>query len=126
MRAGRLAIVLLTAVAVGTGVFPTERDASVHVSLTPVYVLFRGSDTVVTARAWQMVGPADLQRTPNVVFAWTSSHPKVATGDNVGHVVGVKSGTVIITVAAATFDEQGQAARSVPAPALRLAPGRSP
>jgi Big-like domain-containing protein len=110
MRAGRPAVVLFTAVTVGTCVFPTERDASVHVSLTPVYILFRGNDTVVTARAWQMVGSADSQPISNVVFVWTSSDPSVATVDNVGHVVGVKSGTVVITAAAANFDKQARAA----------------
>ena len=101
---------VFTAVTVGTCVFPTERDASVHVSLTPVYILFRGNDTVVTARAWQMVGSADSQPISNVVFVWTSSDPSVATVDNVGHVVGVKSGTVVITAAAANFDKQARAA----------------
>ena len=110
MRAGRLAVVVFTAVTVGTCVFPTERDASVHVSLTPVYILFRGNDTVVTARAWQMVGPGDSQPISNVVFVWTSSDPSVATVDNAGHIVGVKSGTVIITAAAATFDKEARAA----------------
>src|SRR4029077_11575488 len=110
MRAGRLAVVVFTAVTVGTCVFPTERDASVHVSLTRVNILFRGNDTVVTARAWQLVGPADSQPISNVVFVWTSSDPSVATVDNVGHIVGVKSGTVIITAAAATFDKEARAA----------------
>jgi Big-like domain-containing protein len=110
MRAGRLVVVLFTAVIVGTCVFPTERDSSVHVSLTPVYILFRGNATVVTARAWQMVGPMDSQPISNVVFVWTSSDPSVATVDNAGHIVGVKSGTVIITAAAATFDKAARAA----------------
>lgn len=90
-------------------VFPTERDSSVHVSLSPVYILFRGNDTVVTARAWQMSG-SDSQPIPNVVFVWTSSDPSVATVDAAGHIVGVKSGTVIITAAAANFDKQALAA----------------
>ena len=101
---------LFSTVTVGTCVFPTERDASVHVSLTPIHVLFRGNDTIATARAWQMLGPADSQPIPNVVFAWSSSDPSVATVDNAGHIVGVNSGTVIITVAAATFDKQALAA----------------
>jgi hypothetical protein len=110
MRAGRLAVVLFTAVTVATCVFPTERDSAVRVTLTPVTILFRGNDTVVTARAWQMVGPADSQPIPNVVFVWSSSDPSVATVDNVGHIVGVKSGTVVITAAAANFDKGARAA----------------
>lgn len=110
MRAGRVAIVLLTAFAVGTCVFPTERDSAVHVSLTPVSILFRGADTVVSAQAWQMIGATDSQPIPNVVFVWTSSDPSVATVDAAGHVVGVNSGTVIITAAAANFGKQALAA----------------
>ena len=109
MRAGRVPVVLFAAVAAGTCVFPTERDSSVRVSLTPIRILFRGNDTVATARAWQMSG-TDSQPIPNVVFAWSSSDPSVATVDNAGHIVGVKSGTVIITVAAANFDRQALAA----------------
>jgi hypothetical protein len=110
MRAERVAVVLFTAVTVGTCVFPTERDASVHVSLTPIRVLFRGNDTVAMARAWQMVGPADSQPIPNVVFAWSSSDPSVAIVDNTGHIIGVNSGTAIITAAAANFDRRALAA----------------
>jgi len=110
MRAGRLAVVLFASATVGTCVFPTERDASVHVSLTPIYILFRGEDTVITARAWQMVGSADSQPISNVVFVWTSSDPSVATVDASGHIVGVKPGTAIITAAAANFDKQALAA----------------
>lgn len=111
MRAERLAVVLCTAATVGTCVFPTERDSSVHVSLTPVGILFRGNDTVVTAQAWQMVGSADSQPIPNVVFVWTSSDPRVATVDSAGHVVGVQSGRVVITAAAANFGKEALAAR---------------
>jgi hypothetical protein len=110
MRAERLAVVLFTTVTVGTCVFPTERDASVHVSITPIGILFRGSDTVAMAQAWQMLGPADSQPIPNAVFTWSSSDPSVATVDNAGHIVGVNSGTVIITAAAANFDKRARAA----------------
>jgi hypothetical protein len=82
----------------------------VHVSLTPVRILFRGTDTVLTARAWQMVGSADSQPIPNVVFVWRSSDPSVATVDAAGHVVGVKSGSVVITAAAANFDQGARSA----------------
>jgi len=40
----------------------------VHVSMSRILVLFRGSDTVATARAWQMVGSADSVPISNVVF----------------------------------------------------------
>lgn len=98
------------AVVVGTCVFPTEHDASVRVSLTPLHILFRGEDTVVTARAWQMTGPADSQPIPNVVFVWTSSDPSVATVDGAGHVVGITSGKTVIRAAAANFDQHALAA----------------
>ena len=101
---------LLTAVAVGTCVFPTERDSAVHVSLTPLHVLLRGADSTPRARAWQITGAGDSALIPNVVFVWSSSDPTVATVDAGGHVVGVNSGTVIITAAAANFDKQARPA----------------
>jgi hypothetical protein len=95
---------LFSAVSAGTCAYPTERDSSVHVSITPIGILFRGNDTVATAQAWRVTGPADSQPISNVVFVWSSSDPSVATVDNGGHIVGITSGTVIITAAAANFD----------------------
>jgi hypothetical protein len=95
---------LLTVMTVGTCAYPTERDSSVHVSITPVRILFSGHDTVVAARAWEVRGPADSQAIPNVVFVWSSSDPTVATVD-AGRVVGIKSGTTIIRAAAVNFDK---------------------
>jgi len=92
-------------VMVGTCAYPTERDASVHVSVTPLKILIRGSDTIATASAWQMVGPADSQPIPNVAFVWSSSAPGVATVDNSGRIVGVNSGVALIRAAAANFDK---------------------
>ena len=99
---------LLTVMTVATCAYPTERDSSVHVSITPVRILFSGHDTVVAARAWEVRGPADSQAIPNVVFVWSSSDPTVATVD-AGRLVGIKSGTTIIRAAAVNFD-QGQLA----------------
>src|SRR5881397_606161 len=113
MRAGppiTLAVALCSGATAATCVFPTERDSSVHVSLTKIPILFRGEDTVATARAWQMVGPGDSQPIPNVVFVWSSSNPSVATVDNTGHIVGITSGTVVITAAAANFDKEARPA----------------
>ncbi len=107
---GLAALALLGAVAVGTCVYPTEHDASVHVSITSIRILFRGEDTIATARAWRMLGPADSQPIPNVAFVWSSSDPGVATVDNAGHIVGVTSGTTIIRAAAANFDAEALAA----------------
>lgn len=110
MRIRRLTVVLCAAVIAGACVFPTERDASVHVSITPISVLFSGNDTIAMARAWRMVGPNDSQPISNVVFTWSSSDPSVATVDDAGHIVAVKSGTAIITAAAANFDKRALAA----------------
>ena len=85
-------------------VYPTERDSSVHVSVTRLRILIRGKDTTAKATAWQMVAPGDSQRIPNVSFVWSSSNPAIATVDNAGHVVGVNSGTAVIRAAAANFD----------------------
>ena len=108
MRRGRglAALTLLVgSVMVGTCAYPTEQDSSVHVSLTPIQILLRGNDTAATATAWRILGPADSQPIPNVVFVWSSSNPSVATVDNTGHIVGITSGTVVITAAAANFDK---------------------
>ena len=115
---GALAL-LFTSVTVGRCVFPTERDSSVHVSITPLKILIRGNDTVATATAWQVRGPGDSVAIPNVAFVWTSSDPKIATVDNAGHITGVKSGTVDIRAAAANFDKSalpGQTILRVSAP----------
>ncbi|PYP58690.1 MAG: hypothetical protein DMD44_06910 [Gemmatimonadetes bacterium] len=106
MRHGRglaAGALLIGCVTVATCVYPTEHDASVHVSLPPVRILFRGNDTVVAARAWEIRGPGDSQPIPNVAFVWSSSDSAVATVA-AGRVVGIKSGTVIITAAARNFD----------------------
>jgi Bacterial Ig-like domain (group 2) len=110
MRARRLAAALSGLALLGGCVFPTERDASVHVSVTPIRILFRGTDTVATARAWQMIGPADSQPIPNVVFVWSSNDPSVASVDGTGRLVGINPGTAIVTVAAANFDRKARPA----------------
>ena len=51
---GSAALVLsLSSATLATCVYPTERDDAVRVSITPIHILFRGADTVATARAWQ-------------------------------------------------------------------------
>jgi Big-like domain-containing protein len=97
--------VLFSSATLATCVFPTERDSSVHVSVTHLRILIRGRDTTAKATAWQMIAPGDSQRIPNVTFVWSSSNTAVATVDNAGHVVGVNSGTVVIRAAAANFDK---------------------
>jgi len=103
-------VALAAALGAGTCVVPTEHDSLVHVSMSRILVLFRGNDTVATARAWQMVGSADSVPISNVVFVWSSSDPAVATVDNSGRIVGIKSGTVIITAAVRNFDKRALAA----------------
>ncbi len=114
MRLGRgfaaLALVL-GAAALATCVYPTERDASVHVSITPIRVLLRGSEALASATAWQLLSPTDSQRILNVRFVWVSSNPLIASVNNEGRIVGVKSGTVIITAAATNFDALAKAGR---------------
>src|SRR6266513_677761 len=108
---GSAALVLsLSSATLGTCVYPTERDDAVRVSLTPIHILFRGADTVATARAWQMVGPGDSLQIANVVFVWSASAPNVATVDPAGRIVGITSGTAIITAAALNFDKRQLAA----------------
>jgi len=103
------ALGLLCIVLLGSCVFPTEKDESVHVSVTPIKILFRGSDTIATARAWQMTG-SDSQPIANAVFVWSSSDPAVATVDGSGRVVGINSGTTILTAAVANFDKDARPA----------------
>src|SRR5437868_1121442 len=102
LAAGALLLVVVTAM---TCVYPTERDAAVHVSVTRLRILIRGRDTTARATAWQMVAAGDSQKIPNVAFVWSSSDPAVATVDNAGHIVGVNSGTVVVRAAAANFDQ---------------------
>src|SRR2546426_337812 len=104
-----LTIVGISAV-VAMCVYPTEHDSAVHVDLPHSGILLRGNDTAAQAPAWRILGPADSQPIPNVVFAWSSSNPSVATVDNAGHIVGITSGTVVITAAAANFDKASRAA----------------
>ena len=107
MRCSRAFAPLALLVSVATGgtcAYPTERDSSVHVSIRPLKILLRGSDSTARATAWQIVAPGDSQKIPNVSFVWSSSNPDVATVDQAGQVVGVNSGTVIIRAAARNFD----------------------
>src|SRR5438876_6254458 len=97
-------------VTVTTCVYPTERDSSVHASLTHQGILIRGTDTTATATAWRIAGPSDSQPIPNVVFVWMSSNPAVATVDDRGHIVAITSGAVVIRAAAANFDKGALAA----------------
>src|SRR5574342_207862 len=111
-RSRRLAALtlLFSSATLTTCVYPTERDAAVHVSLTPLKILSRGRDTTVAATAWRRVGPTDSQQIANVVFVWASSNPLVATVSGTGQVVGIASGTAIITAAAVNFDKGALAA----------------
>src|SRR2546421_14890 len=103
---GLVAVTLLVgSVIVGTCAYPTEHDSSVHVSITPIQILRRGTDPAATATAWYLNGPADSQPIPNIVFVWSSSNPSVATVDNAGHIVGITSGTVVIGAATRNFDK---------------------
>ena len=107
---GVAAAVVCLVVSLAACVYPAERDADVHVTLTPLHILLRGGDTVATARAWQMMGTNDSAPISNVVFTWTSSDPGIATVDASGRVVGVNSGVVVITAAAANYDRESRAA----------------
>src|SRR6266851_1585857 len=98
-----LTIVGISAV-VAMCIYPTEHDSSVRVSIRPLKILLRGSDSTARATAWQIVAPGDSQKIPNISFVWSSSNPDIATVDQAGHIVGVNSGTVIIRAAARNFD----------------------
>ena len=101
---------LMTSAVVAMCVYPTEHDAAVHVSLTPVHILFSGHDTVAAARAWQVRGAGDSVVIPNVAFTWSTSDAAVATVSSDGRIVGIKSGSAIITAAATNFDAGQRAA----------------
>ena len=96
--------VLFAPLTLGTCVFPTERDDAVYVTVDPLPVLLRGTDTFATARAWH-----GSQQLANVSFVWSSDDSSTATVDANGHIVGIKSGTTMIRARAANFDR-----RSVP------------
>lgn len=100
-----------SSVTLTTCIFPTEHDSSVHVSITPLHILLRGAAVVRRATAWQILSPTDSQQIPNVTFVWSSSDPLTASVDNDGRIVGIKSGTVTITAAAANFDKQARPGR---------------
>jgi hypothetical protein len=102
-------MILFTSLTVGTCVFPTERDDAVHVSIDPLPILIRGTDTVATARAWQILSAGDSQQLANVSFVWSSDDPATATVDAAGHIVGIKSGTTMIRARAANFDRRSLA-----------------
>src|SRR2546426_213078 len=104
--APRLALCAVAAAA--ACVYPTEHDADVHVSVTPLPILIRGNDTLATARAWQVLGTGDSAEITNISFVWSSGNASVATVDPSGHIVGIKSGTTTIRAAAANFDKRSQ------------------
>ena len=111
LERGRAAgALLLAGVTIATCVYPTEHDAAVHVSLTPVHILFSGHDTVATARAWQIRGAGDSVVIPNVAFTWSTSDSGIATVSTEGRIVGIRSGSTIITAAALNFDAGQRAA----------------
>jgi len=111
LERGRAAgALLLAGVTIATCVYPTEHDAAVHVSLTPVHILFSGHDTVATARAWQIRGAGDSVVIPNVAFTWSTSDSAIATVSTEGRIVGIRSGSAIITAAALNFDAGQRAA----------------
>ncbi len=101
-------VALVAALAAGACVYPTEHDADVHVSVTPLPILIRGNDALATARAWQVLGTGDSAEITNVSFVWSSGNASVATVDPSGHIVGIKSGTTTIRAAAANFDKRSQ------------------
>jgi hypothetical protein len=110
-RAVNALVGLFLCAAVGTCVFPTEHDGAVHVTLAPLHILLRGATAVRRATAWQIISATDSQPIPNVKFVWSSSDPLTAAVDNEGRIVGIKSGIVTITAAAANFGAQARAAR---------------
>lgn len=109
---GLAALVLaFSSVTLTTCIYPTEHDSSVRVSITPLHILLRGATAVRKAAAWQIISPTDSQQIPNVKFVWSSSDPFTASVDNDGRIVGIRSGTVTITAAAANFDKQARPGR---------------
>src|SRR2546422_7383903 len=52
-------LAIFAALAAGACVYPTEHDADVHVSVTPLPILIRGDNAAAAARAWQLLGTGD-------------------------------------------------------------------
>ena len=98
----------LCAVAAAACVYPTEHDADVHVTVTPLPILIRGENAAAAARAWQLLGTGDSAEITNVSFVWSSDNSAVATVDAKGHIVGIKSGTTTIRAVAANFDKRSR------------------
>jgi hypothetical protein len=97
---------LFSCATLSTCVYPTERDGSVHVSVSALPILLRGDETDGTARAWSMLSPTDSVEIRNITFVWSSDLPSIARVDADGHIVGIKSGTTTIRAAAANFDKR--------------------
>src|SRR5439155_2658710 len=109
--------VLFSSATLATCVYPTEQDDPVRVTIDPLPVLIRGTDTSATARAWHVGAAGDSQQIANVSFAWSSADPLTATVDAARHIVGIESGTTAIRAAAANFDKRAAAGQI----ALRVA-----
>src|SRR2546426_7217582 len=89
-------VALVAALAAGTCVYPTEHDADVHVSVTPLPILIRGDNAAAAARAWQLLGTGDSAEITNISFVWSSDNSAVATVDPNGPIAGIQSGTTTI------------------------------
>ncbi|HEV8304125.1 MAG TPA: hypothetical protein VGQ25_04140 [Gemmatimonadales bacterium] len=109
---GHTLAVLVTALAVSTCAFPTDKSDSVFVTLeAPSLVVLRGQDMSVFARAWRVIG-TDTQPIANVDFAFYTGSSSIARveKDCCGYatVTGVNSGMVDIVARAVAFEQAGQ------------------
>ena len=60
-------VLAFSSVTLATCIYPTERDSSVHVRITPIRILLSGHDTLATAQVWQLRGPGDSALIPNEI-----------------------------------------------------------
>ncbi len=77
-RRGAALAALFSSATLATCVYPTEHDSSVHVSLTPLRILLRGTTAVRRATAWQR-GSATASGRVYVPTCMLSTHPSVAS-----------------------------------------------
>src|SRR5438046_9462503 len=79
--------VLFSSATLGTCVYPTEQDDAVRVTIDPLPVLIRGTDTYATARAWQFEAAGESMQIGPVRFVWSCAGPLLVAVTGGGRLV---------------------------------------